>query len=137
MKIFFIGAIRGGRELQPKYLEIVDLLKKYGDIEPARAADETISKYGETELTQQEIHDRELSRISNCDILIAEVTTPSLGVGYEIAKALEMNKRVLCLSHGENTYKLSAMIKGNPKIEVCKYQSLSDLKKLLEKNLNN
>ena len=32
-----------------------------------------------------------------CAVLVAEVTQPSLGVGYEIGRAVDMNKRILCL----------------------------------------
>lgn len=32
-----------------------------------------------------------------CPVLVAEVTQPSLGVGYEIGRAVEHQKRVLCL----------------------------------------
>lgn len=30
-------------------------------------------------------------------VVVAEVTQTSLGVGYEIGRAVEMNKRILCL----------------------------------------
>lgn len=32
-----------------------------------------------------------------CTVLVAEVTQPSLGVGYEIGRAVDMNKKILCL----------------------------------------
>ena len=30
-------------------------------------------------------------------VLVAEVTQPSLGVGYEIGRAIDMKKKILCL----------------------------------------
>ena len=30
-------------------------------------------------------------------VLVAEVTQPSLGVGYEIGRAVDMKKKILCL----------------------------------------
>ena len=35
--------------------------------------------------------------IKACDALIAEISTPSHGVGYEIGYALNLDKPVLCL----------------------------------------
>jgi nucleoside 2-deoxyribosyltransferase len=50
--------------------------------------------------------------IKNCDALIAEVSVPSHGVGYEIGFALNLGKPVLCLHHQDK--KVSKMITGNP-----------------------
>lgn len=38
-------------------------------------------------------------------VLVAEVTQPSLGVGYEIGRALEMKKDILCLFRPSDTEK--------------------------------
>lgn len=52
--------------------------------------------------------------LEQCDIVVAEVTTPSLGVGYEIATARHLGKQILCLFHEVPGCegKLSAMIEG-------------------------
>ncbi|HNB51303.1 MAG TPA: hypothetical protein PK530_05150, partial [Anaerolineales bacterium] len=57
------------------------------------------------------------------EVLIAEVSTPSHGVGYEIGYALGLGKRVLCL-HREGA-RVSKMITGNPdpNLTVCAYTS--------------
>ncbi|MBI2443686.1 MAG: nucleoside 2-deoxyribosyltransferase [Candidatus Magasanikbacteria bacterium] len=136
MNIYFIGAIRGGRIHQPQYSEIVSGLKKYGTVLSAQVADETISDYGETNLTKEEIHDRELELLKTSDVVVAEVTVPSLGVGYLIAQALNLNKRVCCLYWGENTYKLSAMIKGNKMAKVYLYRNRLELADVLQKIFN-
>lgn len=41
--------------------------------------------------------------ISVFAVLIAEVTQTSLGVGYEIGRAVNMNKRILCLYRPQST----------------------------------
>jgi hypothetical protein len=38
-----------------------------------------------------------MSWLKEADVIVAEVSTPSLGVGYEIGKAEDMGKRILCL----------------------------------------
>ena len=46
------------------------------------------------------VYERDVNWIQNCDVLIAEVSVPSHGVGYEIGFALNMGKPVLCLLSG-------------------------------------
>ncbi len=47
-------------------------------------------------------------------MVVAEATTPSLGVGYEVAKAESLNKNILCIYRSNKTKRLSAMLDGNP-----------------------
>ena len=47
-----------------------------------------------------------------CDAVVAGVTQPSLGVGYEIGRAVDMGKRILCLYRPREGKVLSAMIRG-------------------------
>ena len=64
-------------------------------------------------------------------ILIAEVTTISMGVGYEIGRAVAMGKRVICLYRNVKERKLSAMIAGCPDVERFVYESANDLRNLM------
>jgi 2'-deoxynucleoside 5'-phosphate N-hydrolase len=66
----------------------------------------------ERRLSPQDVYQRDVNWIKDCDVLIAEVSVPSHGVGYEIGFALNGGKPVLCLyQQGRN---LSKMISGNP-----------------------
>jgi hypothetical protein len=132
MNIFFAGSIRGGREKQPQYAFITNTLKKYGDVYSQFVHDGALSDFGETRLSDAEIHSRELEALEKADIIVAEVTTPSLGVGYLIAHATASKKRAIALYQGEDTLKLSAMITGNPLVEVHTYQSVEDIENIIE-----
>ena len=132
LKIYFAGSIRGGRKEQPLYQQVVFLLKTFGHVHSEHVADETLSSFGETHLPKEEIHARELGRIQESDLVVAETTTPSLGVGYIVAKALELGKKVVCIYNGVYTDKLSAMIKGNEKIHVIQYTTVEELKEKLK-----
>ena len=133
MNIFFAAAIRGGRAQQPMYTAIISTLKQRGHaVLNEHVADEEISDYGETDLSKEQIHKREMEWLSESDIIVAEVTTPSLGVGYLIPRALEMGKRVVCLYQGEDTHKLSAMIKGDTRVEVITYTDTNELNDVLK-----
>uniref|UniRef100_A0A4W2F8K6 2'-deoxynucleoside 5'-phosphate N-hydrolase 1 n=1 Tax=Bos indicus x Bos taurus TaxID=30522 RepID=A0A4W2F8K6_BOBOX len=43
------------------------------------------------------IHDWDLAWLQQADVVVAEVTQPSLGVGYELGRAVALHKPVLCL----------------------------------------
>ena len=46
-------------------------------------------------------------------VLVAEVTQPSLGVGYEIGRALEMKKDIICLFRPSDTEKSELILQHN------------------------
>ena len=133
MNIFFTGSIRGGRALQPQYALIVEELKKYGEVHSQFVQDEKLSQYGETQLSDQEIFGREQLAVNESDIVIAEVTIPSLGVGHLISYASQLNKKIIALYYGEDTLKLSAMIKGDPHVEVYAYLTKDALEEICRK----
>ena len=111
MKIFFAGSIRGGRQLIPTYQHIIRFLKhrNYTVISEHVAA-EGLEKV-EAKMSEQEIYEKDANWIKVCDRVIAEITVPSIGVGYEICHAVKHKKPVLCVY--QDGAKASAMILGN------------------------
>ena len=134
MKIYFAGAIRGGRQDAALYHEIVRLLQKHGEVLTEHVADSELGVLGQ-DIGDQRIHDRDLEWLRVSDYLVAEVSTPSLGVGYEIARATEWGKPVLCLYRPENGRSLSAMIAGCDAVTVCEYRSPTELQIIFERFL--
>jgi len=66
------------------------------------------------------------------DVIVAEVTVPSTGVGYEIGQAESLNKKILCLYRNSGEKKISAMIEGAQNLPVAKYSELDEVKNILE-----
>jgi 2'-deoxynucleoside 5'-phosphate N-hydrolase len=132
MKIYFCGSIRGGRDLAVTYMKIIGILGSYGKVltEHLGSDDEIESK--DRILTDREIHDRDLQWIVDSDLVVAEVTVPSLGVGYEIGRAIEMGKPVLCLFQPGKAYTLSAMIAGSSGVVLNEYRDTVEVEDLLE-----
>lgn len=124
LKIYFGGSIKGGRSKVEDYKKIVDYLKTIGTVLDEHVADPNLPSSGES-ITSTEIYNRDVSWINECDILIAEVTVPSLGVGYEIGYAESLNKRIICLY--QNDESISAMIKGNNSITHISYDDVDEL----------
>jgi len=136
MKIYFAGSIRGGRKDIDLYLEIINHLKKYGEVLTEHIADKKIGVLGEQNLKEELIYNRDLKWILLADVMIAEVSTLSLGVGFEIAMALKNNKRILCLYRPQDRKSLSAMINGCPDICVEEYNNFDEAKQIINKFLN-
>ena len=127
MKIYLSGAIRGGRELQSNYQIINDYLKENGhEILTYHVASANVLEIEES-ISDVEIFAQDIKWLQECDTLIAEVSVPSTGVGYEIAYALSLNKPVLAL-YEENRV-ISAMISGNtsPNLTLQSYPSIPRL----------
>ena len=133
MKIYFAGSIRGGRQDLDIYKELIDHLRSYGEVLTEHVGEDNISENGEINLTDKYIHDRDVNWIDECDVFIAEVTNPSLGVGYEVRTAIEMNKRILCIYRPKELKRVSAMITGAPKVKTEPYSTIEEAKKIIDK----
>ena len=135
MTIYFAGSIRGGRGDQAIYLQIIELLNQHGTVLTEHLGSEALGAGGE-DLSDCSIHDRDLEWLRKADVLVAEVTTPSLGVGYEIGRAVEWGKRVICLYRPCDQRRLSGMIAGCRGVSVLEYADLHHLSPILETALN-
>ncbi|MCP4110737.1 MAG: hypothetical protein GY749_35295 [Desulfobacteraceae bacterium] len=131
MKIYFAGAIRGGRDDAELYLQIIRHLKKFGTVLTEHVGDSVLSADGQKEFSDKYIHDRDMEWLLSSDVIIAEVTKPSLGVGYEIARAIENGKKVLCLYRKQEGKSLSAMISGSDQVINKEYSVLSDAEDII------
>lgn len=130
MKIYFAASIRGGRADVENYAEIIAMLSKYGQVLTEHVGDHNITALGETSVPDENIRERDLHWLAESEVMVAEVTTPSLGVGYELAFAEQHGKRVLCLFRKQKDQRLSAIIAGNPLFTVRTYRKLQDLVKV-------
>ena len=123
LSIYFAASIRGGRQEIDSYKKLITHLSKYGSVLTEHIALPSTFKEGQSDIF---IHDRDVTWLKSCDIVIADVTVPSLGVGYEIALAVQLQKPVLCLNNIEKNPNLSAMISGCQKIVTGNYSSIKD-----------
>jgi len=131
LKIYFAGSIRGGREDAELYQNIIGKLKQYGEVLTEHVGDDSLREDGENNKPDTYIHDRDMAWIRESDIVIAEVTTPSLGVGYEIAMAIQLKKPVFCFFNIQSGKRLSAMIRGSENVKIFEYYNFEDIKRSL------
>lgn len=127
MDLYFAGSIRAGRALQPVYHTIVTHLQAAGHTVLTEVVASASIEADERMLNDAEIFARDIDWLRACDAVIAEVTVPSLGVGYEIAYALHVaHKPVLGLY--QRGIHLSAMLLGDshPALHLFAYASVDE-----------
>jgi len=126
MKIYFAGSIRGGRDDSEAYLQLIQYLAKYGQVLTEHIGDKNLGIKGEDKNSDDWIYERDMAWVREADVIIAEVSTPSLGVGYELGKAEDMGKKILCLYRPQPEKRLSAMLAGNSSLKIVKYETLEE-----------
>jgi nucleoside 2-deoxyribosyltransferase len=134
-EIYFACSIRGGRDDAATYAELVNFIKRKAVVLSEIFADGKLTSQGMNKPSEV-IWQTDTDWVNQADGLIAEVTNPSLGVGYEIAFAEHLEKPILALYRQKDDGKLSAMIDGAPGVEVVKYRELSDAKEAIDEFLD-
>ena len=132
MRIYFSCSLTGGRQDQPVYAALVQHLQDAGhEVLTAHLAGPQVLVQDDA-LDPVAIYDRDTAWIEACEVVIAEVTTPSHGVGFEIAYALDRNKPVACLFRAGT--RVSKMITGNRTagLEVHAYEDPEHAARILD-----
>jgi nucleoside 2-deoxyribosyltransferase len=134
MQLFFAGSIRGGGRYTKVYRRIIALLSTHGEV-ISEFMNDNVDKEKEGKKCDSAIYTRTTGSLRNSDLLVAEVSHPSIGVGYEIALAESLGIPVIALFHRGSEHQLSAMVAGNEKISILLYDTFEELGVLLEKQL--
>lgn len=140
MKVYFSGSINGGMQDANFYKWVINYLKVAHNVTvlTERLWDEDIHaglEKGVTPEGYEHLLSATTTYLQDCewlkqaDLVIADVSTPSHGVGYEIGLAESCNKPIICLYNKLSPKKISWMISGNPNIIVIEYskEALPDL----------
>ncbi len=129
-KIYFAGSIRAGREDAGLYARLIAFLKTKGEVLTEHVGNPELLA-SEKDLSDEEIYGRDVAWIRASDILIAECTRPSLGVGYELAYAEALGKRCEILWR-PSAGRLSAMLSGNRSFGIHPYADEREAIEILE-----
>ena len=126
MNIYFACSITGGREFEPVFQAIVKAMLVDGHTVPtARLAHPDVCEM-ESMVSPEDVYLRDVAWIRGADVLVAEVSTPSHGVGYEIGLALGLGKPVLACHRRDRI--ISKMISGNPdpNLTIRQYETMDE-----------
>lgn len=137
-KVYLACSIAGGRDHAHVYADIVQYIQDAGGqvLSDIFADPSLTSEVGHTkDLTPRAIWERDMNWVRSADYIVAEVTNPSLGVGYELAMAEQLGIPVLALYCKTPGRRLSAMIEGSPHPTVVTYQDIHETKTAIQKFL--
>ena len=92
MKIYFAGSIRGGRQDAELYRKVIAALKEKHQVLTEHVGDLSLSTVEDK--GDKAIYEQDTAWLRECDMVVAECTQVSLGVGYELAYAEAHGKEV-------------------------------------------
>jgi len=131
-KIYFACSIAGGRDHSHVYKDIIVLIKAGGaEVVSELFAEKVLKAEVGMKLDPKFVWKRDIDWVREADGIIAEVTQPSLGVGYEIARAEQWGKPILALFYTGSGKRLSPMIAGNPSLKVFEYADIGRTEKAI------
>src|SRR5205823_2915268 len=97
LKIYYTVSVRGSNLSKHTVCSQIEILKSFGQV-----LTEHLGSHSEFEnQSDLAIWQQDQKWLTEADVVIADVTNPSLGVGYMLAKARELGKPVLCLYNGD------------------------------------
>ncbi|RKW57952.1 MAG: C-Myc-responsive protein Rcl [Prevotella sp.] len=134
--VYFAGSIRGGRVDVALYHRIISYIKKTDTVLTEHIGKSNISLTAQTRAVDTHIYEQDTTWLRSSDLLIAECTCPSLGVGYELAYAEAHNIPVF-IFYDKTKSNLSAMLNGNTYFTIIPYETEEEIYPVLDKILGN
>lgn len=134
-KVYFAGSIRGGRDDADLYKRIIAHINETDKVLTEHIGDLSLSVLEKGRNKDALIYEQDTNWIKECDLLIGECTSPSLGVGYELAFAENLKKPVHIL-YNKKRCQLSAMLTGDSYFNIYPYETEGEVFEILDKILN-
>lgn len=125
-KVYFAGSIRGGRNDASLYHDLIEEIKKTDIVLTEHVGDLSKSIFEQGRSKDSDIYNQDTAWLRECDLVIAECTSPSLGVGYELAYAEKYNKPTY-IFYRHKECELSAMLTGDSYYHIYTYETREEL----------
>jgi glycosyltransferase involved in cell wall biosynthesis len=99
MKVYFSASLRGKRVFKENYEKIHKLIEELGykNVSEFVVEEDPEKFYPQDPEKQADIYDKLVSQIKKADVCVFEVSFHSLGLGYCVNLALELDKPVILL----------------------------------------
>ncbi|MGM9735267.1 MAG: nucleoside 2-deoxyribosyltransferase [Candidatus Cryptobacteroides sp.] len=130
-KVYFAGSIRGGRQDAELYKRIIEYIQHNHTVLTEHVGDLSKSKTEGLKDRDVAIYEQDTAWLRQADVVIAECTTPSLGVGYELAYA-EAHGLPVHIFYNKSRTNLSAMLTGNKYFHIHPYKSDAEIFPLID-----
>ena len=126
-KVYFAGSIRGGRQDAELYKSIIRHIQQKGHIVlTEHVGDLSLSKTEGLKDREVAIYEQDTAWLRESDVVIAECSTPSLGVGYEMAYA-EKHAIPVHIFYDARRGTISAMLTGDKYFHIHPYSSEAEI----------
>lgn len=117
MRVYLACTVRGDRRgLQTARAICARLQGRGHDVLTTHLLDDGADE-AEAALTEEQVYRRDLEWLSGCDVLVAEASGSSYGVGFEVGyvlgRARETGQRVVLLYDAARRHAVSRLITGN------------------------
>ena len=127
MKVYFAGSIRGGRSGAERYHRMIAYIQRTEQVLTEHVGDLELQE----SLTDRDIYRQDTAWLREADVLIAECTCPSLGVGYELAYA-EALGTPCHIFYDRSATAMSAMLTGDPYFQLHPYDREEEMYPVLD-----
>ena len=141
MRIYLACTVRGDRGTVSAARYIHDCLVRLGhEVLTAHLLRDDVESV-EGRLCDVDVFTRDLEWLTHADVVVAEASGSSYGVGFEVGfvlgRAAQTGQRVLVLYQAARRGQVSRLISGlsDPRASVLAYESLSDIDAFLDANL--
>ncbi len=135
-KVYFAGSIRGGRVDAGLYGRIIDYIQRTDRVLTEHVGHPELNLLERGRDRDGEIYAQDTAWLRESDVLIAECSCPSLGVGYELAYAERFGKPCWIFYNPSKT-QLSAMLTGDPYFHILPYGREEEIYPLIDRILGN
>ena len=133
-KVYFAGSIRGGRAEAALYRRMIDHIQKTDIVLTEHVGRPELNLLEQGRERDSAIYEQDTGWLRESELLIGECTTPSLGVGYELAYAERFG--VPChLFYNRAKTQLSAMLTGDPYFVLHPYDNEEEIFPVLDELL--
>lgn len=138
MKVCFVASIKNKDSNLKYYEEIIKVLKESGDkvfydhvMDNSQANLDSLS-----EDKKVQFHKRVIDQIKKSDLVVAEITSQSLSVGFLISMALDLSKPTILLYRGSSKPNIISTLEESDKLIVESYLENDDIERVLVGALN-
>jgi nucleoside 2-deoxyribosyltransferase len=133
MQIYVACTVRGDRGAIVGLRSLVSALESAGHTILTRHLLEDDVDGAESALTERAIYERDIRWLDACDVLVADASGSSFGVGFEVGYVLgrseRTDQRVVLLYQRERRDRISRLVAGNahPHCRVVPYGDVGEL----------
>ena len=141
MRIYLACTVRGDRSGVLAGRAICERLEHHGhEVQTKHLLADDVET-AEAQLTEGDVFRRDLDWLAQCDVLVAEASGSSYGVGFEVGyvlgRAHASRQRVVLLYDRGRRHAISRLITGNcdPNCATFGYESIEELTAFIDRTL--